>query len=109
MEPSRMMVDQYFIGGIIAFLLGFALLHNSKRKRDNCRASMEITVNESVSGSESRRPEVEESTDVIIVGAGVAGAALAYTLAKVILSLYNTISIYIYKFILNIRLRLVGM
>ncbi|KAM7470557.1 hypothetical protein LguiA_008740 [Lonicera macranthoides] len=79
MEHSRIMVDQYFIGGIIAFLLGFALFYNFQRKRDNCRASMEITVNESVSGSESRRPE---GTDVIIVGAGVAGAALAYTLAK---------------------------
>jgi squalene monooxygenase len=30
------------------------------------------------------QPEMEEkSTDVVIVGAGVAGAALAYTLAKV--------------------------
>ena len=48
---------------------------------------MEITRNGCVktSGNGTCQPETAGSTDVVIVGAGVAGAALAYTLGKVIL------------------------
>lgn len=47
---------------------------------------MEVKTNGFVKVSHSgilSRPEMDKNTDVIVVGAGVAGAALAYTLGKV--------------------------
>ena len=80
------MVYQYIVGGVLASLLGFVLLYGFKGKKTT-RASMEITRNGCVktSGNGTCQPETAGSTDVVIVGAGVAGAALAYTLGKVIL------------------------
>lgn len=77
------MVYQYIVGGVLASLLGFVLLYGFKGKKTT-RASMEITRNGCVktSGNGTCRPETAGSTDVVIVGAGVAGAALAYTLGK---------------------------
>ena len=64
-------------------MLGFVLLYGKK----TTRASMEITRTGFVSVLDNRicQSEITRSTDVVIVGAGVAGAALAYTLGKVIL------------------------
>uniref|UniRef100_A0A5B6Z696 Squalene monooxygenase n=1 Tax=Davidia involucrata TaxID=16924 RepID=A0A5B6Z696_DAVIN len=78
-----MMIDEYFLGGIVASLLGFVLLYNSRRKIKN-RASMEIRRDECTKSSQNGgyRSVISGSTDIIVVGAGVAGSALAYTLAK---------------------------
>ncbi|KAK8564396.1 hypothetical protein V6N12_036521 [Hibiscus sabdariffa] len=76
------MADNYIVGvaGVLASLLGFVFLYykyslvrfraRSKLKRP---ASMEAT---------RENCEAVGTTDVIIVGAGVAGAALAYSLGK---------------------------
>ncbi|KAE8654386.1 Squalene monooxygenase [Hibiscus syriacus] len=72
------MADHYVVGvaGAIASLLGFFFLYN-KLKRTT---SMEFPNENYV--KKTRNCEDSESTDVIIVGAGVAGAALAYSLGK---------------------------
>ncbi|CAL5434214.1 unnamed protein product [Camellia sinensis] len=83
-----MMMDcQYLLGGVIASLLGFVLLYNSRMKtmkKKNRTSSMAIQSHESVKTSVngSHRAEIDGISDVIIVGAGVAGSALAYTLGK---------------------------
>nr|QIW91914.1 squalene epoxidase [Panax japonicus] len=79
MEASALLIDQYFLGWIFAFLFGFLLLLNFKRKREK-NNSTEFGTDDS---NGYYTPEnIAGSTDVIIVGAGVAGSALAYTLAK---------------------------
>ncbi|KAK3011989.1 hypothetical protein RJ639_011247 [Escallonia herrerae] len=85
-ELSAMITPQYVIGGVVAALLGFVFLFSLRRKRvARNGASQEIPSDLSVESFESGRvapPEADRKTDVIIVGAGVAGAALACTLAK---------------------------
>nr|O48651.1 RecName: Full=Squalene monooxygenase SE1; AltName: Full=Squalene epoxidase 1; Short=PgSQE1; Short=SE; Short=SE1; Short=gse [Panax ginseng]BAA24448.1 squalene epoxidase [Panax ginseng] len=79
MEASALLIDQYFLGWIFAFLFGFLLLLNFKRKREK-NNSTEFGTDDS---NGYYTPEnIAGSTDVIIVGAGVAGSALAYTLAN---------------------------
>ena len=81
------MIYEYIVGGVVlATMLGFVLLYGVKGKKTT-RASMEITRNGFVSilNNGICQSEITRSTDVVIVGAGVAGAALAYTLGKVIL------------------------
>ncbi|KAF8406170.1 hypothetical protein HHK36_008250 [Tetracentron sinense] len=76
------MIYQYILGGIIASLLGFVFLCSSRGKK-KARASFEIR-DECVkcpSNGNSRSRNID-GADIIIVGAGVAGAALAHTLAK---------------------------
>ena len=77
------MVDQYIVGGFIATLFAFVLLYSIRRRtkkalkivrKDEC-------IKSSVAGGGSL-PDLGGDTDVVIVGAGVAGAALAYTLGK---------------------------
>nr|AIK21785.1 squalene epoxidase [Panax notoginseng] len=76
---EALLIDQYFLGWIFAFLFGFLLLLNFKRKREK-NNSTEFGTDHS---NGYYIPEnIAGSTDVIIVGAGVAGSALAYTLAK---------------------------
>ncbi|XP_059653117.1 squalene monooxygenase SE1-like [Cornus florida] len=87
MELKMVMIDEYFLGGIVASLLGFVLLYTtSRRKLMKSRVSMEIRKDDQcVKSSENggRPPQTAAgSNDVIIVGAGVAGSALAYTLGK---------------------------
>ncbi|CAK9167889.1 unnamed protein product [Ilex paraguariensis] len=82
---NMMITDQYFLGGLIAFVLGFVLLYSSKMVKKKSRvSSMEARRDEQVESSDYGhcRPEINGSTDIIIVGAGVAGSALAYTLGK---------------------------
>ncbi|KAF3970269.1 hypothetical protein ACB098_07G079700 [Castanea mollissima] len=80
------MIYEYILGGVVlATMLGFVLLYGVKAKKTT-RASMEITRNGFVkmldNGTCQSASEITRSTDVVIVGAGVAGAALAYTLGK---------------------------
>ncbi|KAK6233545.1 hypothetical protein QUC31_005953 [Theobroma cacao] len=79
------------VEGLVAALLGFVFLYNAfvrgfnKTKAAAGAASssssmvspMENCVKKTGNG------EVAGSTDIVIVGAGVAGSALAYTLGKV--------------------------
>nr|AMT75534.1 squalene epoxidase [Panax sokpayensis] len=76
---EALLIDQYFLGWIFAFLFGFLLLLNFKRKREK-NNSTEFGTDDS--NGYYTPGNIAGSTDVIIVGAGVAGSALAYTLAK---------------------------
>lgn len=73
-----------YIFGIFACFLGLVLFYYNIRtnKTEAAAASMVVSA---------RNGEVTEgtATDIIIVGAGVAGAALAYTLGKVLASLIS--------------------
>ncbi|KAJ9159293.1 hypothetical protein P3X46_024808 [Hevea brasiliensis] len=74
---------QYIIGGILAFILGFVLWHRSTGMKKT-KESRENVRDEVVKSSEQVLCQSENATntDIIIVGAGVAGSALAYTLGK---------------------------
>lgn len=80
----------YVLGCLIASFLGFFVLFNFRRQVVKKSKSSDIKTTP-VNGHR-RTVKDDESTDIIIVGAGVAGAALAYTLGKV----------YIYYFLLSI-------
>ncbi|KAB2594819.1 squalene monooxygenase-like [Pyrus ussuriensis x Pyrus communis] len=72
------MVYEYVLAGVLVSLLGsvfFVIINTtlSENKRDVAIVS---------ENGVCLAPEIEKSTDVVIVGAGVAGAALAYTLGK---------------------------
>ena len=91
-EKMVMMTNdhQYLLGGVIASLLGFVLLYGSRLRREKSRASTVFRRSESfkTTANGSFGPTASSGgADVVIVGAGVAGAALAYTLGKVIVSL----------------------
>ncbi|MFQ6651358.1 hypothetical protein Gotur_023718 [Gossypium turneri] len=83
------MAEQYIVGvgAVIASLLGFLFLYcNSLIRFRGLRklkraASMEFPKGNSV--NKTGNSEGVGTTDIIIVGAGVAGAALAYSLGKV--------------------------
>nr|DAD48242.1 TPA_asm: hypothetical protein HUJ06_018179 [Nelumbo nucifera] len=80
------MIVECVFAGIVASLLGFVLLYRSlgrKEEEEIRRATVEIRnecVRSSINGE--CRSESSQNTDVIIVGAGVVGSALAYTLGK---------------------------
>lgn len=83
------MVCSYFVRGIIPALFGLAVLYKSRKNGKN-RGALEGRMrceglNSSSNGECSQ--QITEPTDVIIVGAGVAGSALAHTLGKVTPSL----------------------
>lgn len=83
---SEKMVDQCSLGWILAAVLGAVAVYilfgkkncgvSNGRRRDSLKNI--ATTNGDCKSSSG-------SGDIIIVGAGVAGSALAYTLAKVIL------------------------
>lgn len=92
-----MAIDQHVLWTFFASLLGFVLLYTLRRR--NCsnankkelmnKSYPEECAKQSFSDGESR-PLEGSGTDVIIVGAGVAGAALAHTLGMVtVFSLKN--------------------
>ena len=86
------MVDQFILGVFIASLLGFVMLHQIRRKKMNRASSMGIKENECLEGSRIEMlcgSERTTNTDIIIVGAGVAGSALAFTLGKVKVSSFS--------------------
>ncbi|KAL5804759.1 hypothetical protein ACOSQ3_031559 [Xanthoceras sorbifolium] len=73
------------LGAMVASLLGLLFLQSSRGKKKCGNSSMEIqTLNfvKENSGNEKCYSEIDGSNDIIIVGAGVAGSALAYTLGK---------------------------
>nr|WNO03109.1 squalene epoxidase [Ilex cornuta] len=79
---------QYVLGSVLALLLWFVFLYNVFEKKDSRRGSLEaaestnITTNTAAINGECGSKNSEDDVDVIIVGAGVAGAALAHTLGK---------------------------
>ncbi|XP_039055049.1 squalene monooxygenase SE1-like [Hibiscus syriacus] len=84
------MADYYIVGvagaGAVASLLGFVFWYYNSLVRFrglstmNTTASMEFRNENCV--KKARNSEAVGTTDVIVVGAGVAGAALAYSLGK---------------------------
>lgn len=92
-------IDPYVVWTFFASLLGFLLLSvlrrrnygnataQDKGKVKNKNNTSDNHISEECvksSGDGECRPEYGSGTDVIIVGAGVAGSALAHTLGKVI-------------------------
>ncbi|XP_041020209.1 squalene epoxidase 3-like [Juglans microcarpa x Juglans regia] len=86
---TMMAIDQHMLWAFFASLFGFVLLYslgrwncsNANKKRLKKKSFPEECAKQSFGDGESR-PLEGSGTDVIIVGAGVAGAALAYTLGK---------------------------
>ncbi|XP_047975309.1 squalene monooxygenase SE1-like [Salvia hispanica] len=76
------MIGQYIFGCFAASLFGFALLYNLRRKIRRDVAGKDGCIKTSAAVAERMRQESGGDPDIIIVGAGVAGAALAYTLGK---------------------------
>ncbi|KAI3831599.1 hypothetical protein MKX03_017447 [Papaver bracteatum] len=80
---------EYILGGIFAFFVGFFIFYSSSSRKNDIKKKKVVTVkeNECIDNSVGEKngefkSKSKEETDVIIVGAGVAGAALAYTLGK---------------------------
>lgn len=77
------MMEQYIFGGFIGLVFGLILLYIFLEKSSKC------TVKEAPRGASARKSSEnfvcrkDGPPDVVIVGAGVAGSALAYSLAKV--------------------------
>ncbi|KAK0602055.1 hypothetical protein LWI29_029921 [Acer saccharum] len=69
----------YMLGAVVASLLGLLFLKSSIGKKKSGASSIEAQSTESVM---ERSGNGSTDTDIVIVGAGVAGAALAYTLGK---------------------------
>ncbi|GLT44247.1 hypothetical protein SLA2020_181560 [Shorea laevis] len=73
-------VEQYFLGTLFAFvLLLCGLQYNIRKKKAKELKAFQIHTQ---SYQSSHSPDTSAGIDVIIVGAGVAGAALAHTLGK---------------------------
>lgn len=88
------MADHYLLGWILASVLGlFAFYYMVylvvRREEENNRRAFSEQRSDSVktipATNGERRSDDDCHVDVIIVGAGVAGSALAHTLGKVIL------------------------
>ncbi|KAJ6761552.1 SQUALENE MONOOXYGENASE [Salix koriyanagi] len=78
------MDSKHIFGGVVsAFLFGFVVLYSSRR-REKIKASEKTRTKKKLksSGNGVCRSNFAGNTDVVIVGAGVAGSALAYALAK---------------------------
>lgn len=79
-------VDQYLLGWILASVLGLVAAYSTVAKRRSNRRALlaersECVKSVTVSNAAECR-SAEDDVDVIIVGAGVAGSALAHTLGK---------------------------
>ncbi|GFP88686.1 squalene monooxygenase [Phtheirospermum japonicum] len=78
-------VDQFIIGGFIASLFGFVLLCRLRGKIEKDKGAKTLRRDESTrrfAAGGGFRSNPSGDTDIVIVGAGVAGAALACTLGK---------------------------
>ncbi|KAL2459991.1 Squalene epoxidase 1 [Abeliophyllum distichum] len=76
------MIEEFILGFFIASLFGFIVLYRLLGKRPQ-RASIEAQRGPSVqNSSENSVSQKDGNPDVVVVGAGVAGSALAYSLAK---------------------------
>ncbi|THF98141.1 hypothetical protein TEA_004145 [Camellia sinensis var. sinensis] len=76
------MVDQYMLGSILASVIGLALLYNLFVKRNGRDETTTTTTSTTTTTAINGECRSKNDVDVIIVGAGVAGAALAHTLGK---------------------------
>ncbi|KAK6238199.1 hypothetical protein QUC31_003668 [Theobroma cacao] len=78
------MVCQYLLGAILASVLGLVLLYKKIQKQTvfSSKKIQKETFSMSSDNGLPRDSEIGRSADIIIVGAGVAGSALAYTLGK---------------------------
>ncbi|WRX10020.1 Squalene epoxidase - like 2 [Theobroma cacao] len=78
------MVCQYLLGAILASVLGLLLLYKKIQKQTgfSSKKIQKQTFSMSSDNGLPRDSEIGRSADIIIVGAGVAGSALAYTLGK---------------------------
>lgn len=83
--PPVIHENYHLLVSAVALLFGIVSLYGLRSNLKTRRKSKEIWRKSSNnSGNDGlQSPETDGSTDVIIVGAGVAGAALACTLAKV--------------------------
>ncbi|XP_037497987.1 squalene epoxidase 3 isoform X2 [Jatropha curcas] len=83
---AAVVIDKYILGTFFASLFGLFLLCilrlNFKNKNKSKDITTTATTTSTTQNDNVRRPENGSGRDVIIVGAGVAGAALAYTLGK---------------------------
>ncbi|EXC04280.1 Squalene monooxygenase [Morus notabilis] len=75
------MVYAYLLGGFIAYSLLGLFFYCSYRGKKTATSTANGFVKMSYSNG-IFRSDIEKRTDIVIVGAGVAGAALAYTLGK---------------------------
>lgn len=94
------MVDPYVLGWIICAVLSLVALRNFAFARKNRCHSSETDAtrraeNVTTAAGECRSSSRDGDVDVIIVGAGVAGSALAHTLGKVF---WNLISPFCFDF-----------
>ncbi|XP_057981413.1 squalene epoxidase 3-like isoform X2 [Malania oleifera] len=88
-ETRFSVMDSSVLGALLAFFLGLALLYilchkttkTEKKKEENVGSGGNFEIRDP-SGDGECRPVNASATDVIIVGAGVAGSALAHTLGK---------------------------
>lgn len=78
------MVDQYLAGTLLAAVVGVMAAYALFFKRNGGRIEKDGVKTTTIIDGECRsRDGGGNDVDVIIVGAGVAGAALAHTLGKV--------------------------
>ncbi|KAI4315103.1 hypothetical protein L6164_027949 [Bauhinia variegata] len=78
-------MDQFVVGTFFVSLLSFVLLHILRRDRVNNKRSMHkgYPLNGAKRSTDGEcKSDTSSGTDVIIVGAGVAGSVLAHTLGK---------------------------
>ncbi|KAM1915988.1 hypothetical protein ACFX13_035772 [Malus domestica] len=78
------MVFQLMLVAVVAFLLGFVSSYGFRRKKKDRALVKDRNVNgwRSSENGMCLQKDIGAGVDVIIVGAGVAGSALAYTLGK---------------------------
>ncbi|KAK7383267.1 hypothetical protein VNO78_28941 [Psophocarpus tetragonolobus] len=81
------MTDPYLLGWILCSVLSLFALYSlsfggASRRRASPKKRIELSETVTTSAGECRSENRDGDTDVIIVGAGVAGAALAHTLGK---------------------------
>ncbi|KAF5749692.1 Squalene monooxygenase isoform 1 [Tripterygium wilfordii] len=84
-KNKMVVIDRYIAGTFFASLLGLLLLcifrFNDKQRKATIKGS-NATLKTTSSTRGDYSPDTGSGTDVIVVGAGVAGSALAYTLGK---------------------------
>lgn len=81
------MAEQFILGVVIAVLLGFAVLYflGKSKKKGKIATKFSSQTNESMNITEEvsqSLPKTAGKVDIIVVGAGVAGSALACALGK---------------------------
>ena len=74
-------LEQYLLGVVVATCLGFALIYFLGVRKSEPDDSLDF--HKPTNDFTQTRQQDDGAIDVIIVGAGVAGAALAYSLGKV--------------------------